>query len=225
MKESVAVIGSGIAGMAAAYYLRNQFDVTLIEKNSYAGGHTNTVNVHESDRSIPIDTGFMVFNETTYPNLVRLFSELGVISYNTSMSFGVRNIDTRLEYSSTGFAGFFAQKRNLVNLRHWNLYSEITKFFKAADELILRGPEPRYTMAEFAKDYSLSRSVMNDFILPMAGAIWSTPPEGILNFPALPLLQFMQNHRMLGIGTQLQWKTVESGSEQYKQKLLDHMKQ
>ena len=220
MKESVAVIGSGIAGMSVAYYLRNQFDVTLIEKNSYAGGHTNTVNVRESDRSIPIDTGFMVFNETTYPNLVRLFSELGVISYNTSMSFGVRNIDTRLEYASTGFAGFFAQKRNLVNLRHWNLYSEITKFFKAADELILRGPEPWYTMAEFAKDYSLSRSVMNDFILPMAGAIWSTPPEGILNFPALPLLQFMQNHRMLGIGTQLQWKTVESGSEQYKQKLL-----
>ena len=220
MKESVAVIGSGIAGMAAAYYLRNQFDVTLIEKNSYAGGHTNTVNVHESGRRIPIDTGFMVFNETTYPNLVRLFSELGVISYNTSMSFGVRNIDTRLEYASTGFAGFFAQKRNLVNLRHWNLYSEITKFFKAADELILLGPEPQYTMAEFAKDYSLSRSVMNDFILPMAGAIWSTPPEGILNFPALPLLQFMQNHRMLGIGTQLQWKTVESGSEQYKQKLL-----
>lgn len=220
MKERIAVIGSGIAGMAAAYYLRHQFDVTLLEKDSYAGGHTNTVNVSEANRSIPIDTGFMVYNESTYPNLVRLFNELGVNGYDTSMSFGVRNSDSNLEYASTGFSGFFAQKRNVASPRHWKLYSEIKRFFKAADKLILREPEAHYRMAEFAKDYSLSQSVMEDFILPMAGAIWSTPPEGILNFPALPLLQFMHNHRMLGIGIQLQWKTVHNGSDQYKKKLL-----
>ena len=219
-KERIAVIGSGIAGMAAAYYLRDLFDVTLIDKNNYVGGHTNTVFVRVGSQTLPIDTGFMVFNETTYPNLTHLFSELGVTSYNTSMSFGVRNIDRKLEYACSGFSSFFAQHHNLFNSKHWKLYLDILKFFKTAKELITQKPDSSFTIADFASKYKLSPMVMKDFVLPMTGAIWSTSSGKILNSPALPLLRFMHNHRMLGIGIQLQWKTVENGSEQYKQKLL-----
>lgn len=220
MKDRIAIIGSGIAGMSAAYYLRNEFDVSIFEKNSYIGGHTNTVTVSEGDRDIPIDTGFMVYNETTYPNLVRLFEDLNVITYNTSMSFGVQNRNRALEYSSDGFSGFFAQKRNLLTPSHWRLYKQILTFFESADHFLKSDPTTEITLSEFAKSYNLGDRVTTDFILPMAGAIWSTPPEGIQSFPALPLLRFMQNHRMLGIGIQLQWKTVLKGSDQYKSKLL-----
>ncbi len=219
-KERIAVIGSGIAGMAAAYYLRDLFDVTLIDKNNYIGGHTNTVFVQIGDRTLPIDTGFMVFNETTYPNLTRMFNELGVTSYDTSMSFGVRNLDRKLEYACSGFSSFFAQRGNLFNPKHWKLYRDILRFFEAAEKLITQKENPSVTIADFAHQYNLSPMVMRDFVLPMTGAIWSTPSEKILNAPALSLLRFMHNHRMLGIGIQLQWKTVENGSEQYKQKLL-----
>jgi predicted NAD/FAD-binding protein len=219
-KERIAVIGSGIAGMAAAYYLRNVFDVTLIDKNNYIGGHTNTVFIRVGEKTLPIDTGFMVFNETTYPNLTRLFNELNVTSHDTSMSFGVRNLDHKLEYACSGFSSFFAQRRNLFHSRHWKLYRDILRFFEAAEKLIARKQNLNVTIEDFANQNHLSPIAMRDFILPMAGAIWSTPSGEILNLPALPLLRFMHNHRMLGIGIQLQWKTVENGSEQYKQKLL-----
>ena len=122
MKPRVAVVGSGIAGMSAAYYLRETCRVSLLERNDYAGGHTNTITIDLQGERVPVDTGFMVFNDTTYPNLVKLFDELEVTSYDTSMSFGVRDQGTGLEYACTGFSTFFAQKRNLVNPRHWKLY-------------------------------------------------------------------------------------------------------
>lgn len=220
MKKEIAVIGSGIAGMATAYYLRNDFDVTLVEKNNYIGGHTNTVFISENGRKVPIDTGFMVFNETTYPNLIRLFQDLGVTSYDTSMSFGVHTPNEANEFACSGFSSFFARKRNLANPVHWKLYREILKFFAHAETLIAQSPPASYTIANFANACQLGERVMNRFVIPMASAIWSTPPQGILNFPALPLLRFMRNHRMLGIGIQLQWKTIDGGSEQYKGKLL-----
>ena len=209
--------------MGAAYYLREHYDVTLVEKNSYAGGHTNTVTVMSHGKPVSVDTGFMVYNETTYPNLVRLFKELEVTSYDTSMSFGVRNESRKLEYACSGFSTFFAQKRNLVNPWHWKLYRDILAFFRAADTLIRDEPLPNFTLADFARRHSLSDLVMDEFVLPMAGAIWSTPCSEILRFPALPLLRFMKNHQMLGVGIQLQWKTVLGGSSQYKTKLLDKL--
>lgn len=206
--------------MGAAYYLREAFDVTLFDKNDYAGGHTNTVTLSLGDSKVSVDTGFMVYNETTYPNLLRLFRELDVASYDTSMSFGVRNVNRNLEYACSGFSTFFAQKRNLLNPIHWKLYRDILKFFRAADALIARDVSAEFTLADFAREYALSSLVLNQFILPMAGAIWSTPRQEILHFPALPLLRFMKNHQMLGVGIQLQWKTVQGGSDQYKKRLL-----
>ena len=220
MKPRIAVVGSGIAGMSAAYYLRETCRVTLLERNSYAGGHTNTITIDLHGRRIPVDTGFMVFNDNTYPNLIKLFNELGVTSYDTSMSFGVRDQGTGLEYACTGFSTFFAQKRNLINPRHWKLYRSILRFFDAADHLIAQGPAADYTLDQFAVDYQLSNRVMDRFVYPMAGAIWSTTCEDIRSFAALPLLRFMKNHNMLGVGIQFQWKTVDGGSDQYKHKLL-----
>ncbi len=220
MKPRVAVVGSGIAGMSAAYYLRESCQVSLLERNSYAGGHTNTITIELQGKQVPLDTGFMVFNDTTYPNLVRLFNELEVTSYDTSMSFGVRDQGTGLEYACAGFSTFFAQKRNLANPLHWKLYRSIIRFFDAADQLIAQAPSPDYTLQQFAIDYQLSSRVMDRFVYPMAGAIWSTTCEDIRSFAALPLLRFMKNHNMLGVGIQFQWKTVDEGSVQYKRKLL-----
>lgn len=220
MKPRIAVIGSGIAGMAVAYYLRKDCDVTLIEKAAYPGGHTNTVTVESKGKRLPVDTGFMVFNETTYPNLTRLFAELEVSTYDTSMSFGVRDAARKLEFACSNASSFFAQKRNLANPNHWKLYREILAFFEAAKRLIREKPEPDFKLKDFAARYRLSDAVMQRFVLPMAGAIWSTPHEDLMDFSALPLLRFMENHRMLGVGIQYQWKTVERGSSQYKRKLL-----
>lgn len=220
MRERLAVIGSGIAGMASAYYLREKFDVYLYEADNYIGGHTNTRFVSEGEKRLPVDTGFMVFNDHTYPNLIRLFDELHVTTYPTSMSFGVRNDNSGLEYSSNKAKGFFAQKRNLVSPAHWRLFKGIKHFFEQALETAETKADPSFTIAEFARANHISEQALRDFVVPMAGAIWSTPPKGILDFPAIPLLRFMKNHQMLGIGIQYQWKTVEGGSQQYKEKLL-----
>ncbi|MEC7906272.1 MAG: FAD-dependent oxidoreductase [Verrucomicrobiota bacterium] len=225
MKPRVAVIGSGIAGMSAAYCLRETCQVSLVERNGYAGGHTNTITIDLQGKRVPVDTGFMVFNDTTYPNLMRLFNELEVTSYNTSMSFGVKDQRSGLEYACSGFSSFFAQKRNLANPRHWQLYRDILAFFDAADRLLVSRPSPYYTLQQFAADYELSNRVMEHFAYPMAGAIWSTTCQDIKSFAALPLLRFMKNHNMLGVGIQFQWKTVEGGSDQYKNKLLGHLPQ
>ncbi len=220
MKDSIAVVGSGIAGMASAYYLRDHFDVHLFEADNYIGGHTNTRFVEEDKKKLPIDTGFMVFNNHTYPNLIKLFKELEVTTYPTSMSFGVRNDNTGLEYSSNQASGFFAQKRRWADPRHWMLLKGMKEFFANALDFSNSHASPDFTIRDFATKYGVSKSVMRDFLIPMAGAIWSTPPQGIMDFPAIPMLRFMKNHRMLGIGIQYQWQTVEGGSQQYKRKLL-----
>jgi predicted NAD/FAD-binding protein len=223
MKPSVAVIGSGIAGMSVAYYLRHRCDVSVYERANYPGGHTNTINIQSEGRSLPVDTGFMVFNETTYPNLTRLFEELKVTTYDTSMSFGVRDAQRRLEFACSNGSSFFAQRRNLANPGHWKLYREILAFFASAKSLIEESPDAEFTLGDFARRFDLSERVMNRFVLPMAGAIWSTSRTDLETFSALPLLRFMENHRMLGVGIQYQWKTVSQGSSQYKRKLLNRL--
>ncbi|MEM9159308.1 MAG: FAD-dependent oxidoreductase [Verrucomicrobiota bacterium] len=223
MKKSVAVIGSGIAGMGAAYYLRKEFDVHLYERNNYIGGHTNTVNLRRDGKNLPIDSGFMVFNDKTYPNLIRLFDELGVDSYDTSMSFGVQNVETGLEFACSGFSSFFAQRLNLAKLPHWKLYKEIIQYFESADTALERPSDPSWTLEEFVGEFGLSPGVVEDFIAPMASAIWSTPNTKIMDFPAQTLLRFLKNHQMLGVGIQLQWKTVKGGSQTYRDSLLSKL--
>jgi uncharacterized protein len=220
MRQTVAIVGTGIAGMACARSLSDQFDLTLFEKNDYFGGHTNTVIVTEGRNRIPIDTGFMVYNEATYPNLVKLFDELGVQTMETDMSFGVQQRDQGLEYACTGLSSFFAQRKNYGKPGHWRLLAEILRFFKVAKAYLSTGRDQTQTLSDFLREHQFKAVFIENYLLPMTAAIWSTPPNTMLNYPAKSLLGFLDNHRLLGVGIQLKWRTVRGGSKNYREKML-----
>lgn len=219
--KSLAVIGTGIAGMATAYLLRNTYRVTLYEKNDYIGGHTNTVFVPEGNKKIPIDTGFMVFNDRTYPNLIRFFDELGIESYDTSMSFSVNHPANGFEISFTDLTTFFPSLSSLLSVERYRLLAGLKELFAAAKEFIANEPDPSLTLGEFLINHETPALVSERFLVPMACAIWSTPPSRMMEYPAATLFRFLVNHGMLGFGVQFQWKTLKGGSQQYKNKLLD----
>ncbi len=218
--ESLAIIGTGIAGMGLAHLVQNDFAITLFEKNDYVGGHTNTVYVEEDDQSVPIDTGFMVFNHVTYPLMLRLFHQLDVPMKKTDMSFAVRHSPTDLEYSGTGLNGLFRQRRNLMSLSFIRMLLAIDRFNSDAIDIL---KDPRYdqwTISDLieAKDYG--DDFFHKYLIPMSSAVWSTPPDKIRMFPAKTLLRFFHNHGFLGLHTQHQWYTVDGGSESYKKRLI-----
>ncbi len=224
--ERIAVIGSGIAGMTVAHNLRDLYDVTLLEKEPTIGGHTNTIEVTDQKGIvIPVDTGFMVFNDPTYPNLNRLFDELGVESTHTDMSFGVHDSRNGYFYASSGIKGFFAQRRNLLSPSHWGMIRGIVTFFELANALLQSNDEAdeKITISEFFKRHKIPSKVANDFIYPMASAIWSTHSNLIHEYPAKSLFRFMSNHGLLGVGQQFQWKTIKGGSRQYRDKLVSRL--
>lgn len=221
--RTVAIIGSGIAGMACAWFLRKTHAVTLFEKNDIPGGHTCTRSVCEGEREVPIDTGFMVYNEHTYPNLLRFFDHLGVQNaIDTNMSFGIQVPATRLAYACSGANSFFAQRARLLSPRHWRLFAEIVRFFREANRFLEQGEDHNTaeTLGEFLREHQFSDDLVFRFVVPMTGAIWSTPPAGMLEYPVATLLRFMKNHGLLGIGTQFQWKTLLGGSRTYRDKVL-----
>jgi len=222
-KPTLAIIGTGIAGLGSAWYLRDLFDITLYDKNNYPGGHTNTVCVEEEGREVPIDTGFMVYNEVTYPHLIQLFDELDIQGMPTDMSFGVNNCATGLEYACTGLNSFFAQRRRFADPRHWQLLREILRFFKAATHFLDNENDPGVSLADFLDRNSFSAHFRDHYLLPQTGAIWSTPPDRMLEYPALALLRFLRNHHLLGVGIQLQWLTLKGGSRNYRDRLLSRL--
>ncbi|MBP9212538.1 MAG: FAD-dependent oxidoreductase [Bacteroidetes bacterium] len=218
--QKIAIIGTGIAGMGAAHFLRHEYDITLFEKNSYAGGHTNTVTIDEEGTPVHIDTGFMVFNQVTYPNLIRLFDELQVPVKKTSMSFSVQHVPTGLEFSGSGLDGLFAQRRNLFSPRYIRMLLQIDRFNKECEEVLT---DPRYasmTLAEYAKEKNFGDDFLYKYIIPMSSAVWSTPIDLMLGFPAFSLVRFFKNHGFLGLDTQHQWYTIHNGSRVYRDILL-----
>lgn len=218
--KSLAVIGTGIAGMYSAYALRQRFQLTLYEKNDYVGGHTHTVEVAEGNRKVSIDTGFMVFNRATYPNLIRLFEELGVPIKPTSMSFSVQQREKGLEFCGSGWNGLFAQRRNLIRPRFWRLLSEINRFNQESVRLLENPGSEDLTVAAYAQQERFHRDFLDDYLIPMSSAVWSTPPDEMLRFPILTLIRFFKNHGFLGLNTQHPWLTVEGGSRVYRDKLI-----
>ena len=217
--KSLAIIGSGIAGMGAAHFLHPRYDLTIYEQGDYAGGHTNTITVDENGRAVPIDTGFMVFNHVTYPNLVRLFRELDVATKKTEMSFAVRHDPSGVEYNGGSMNLLFGQRRNLVNLRHWRMLLRINRFNA---EAIAALDEPRYaamSLREYVAERGYGQDFLDRYLVPMSSAVWSTPPDLMLDFPATTLLRFWHNHGFLGLDTQHQWWTVEGGAKSYVTKL------
>lgn len=210
----IAVVGSGISGLASAWLLAREHDVTLFESNAYFGGHTHTHEVEVGARSYAVDTGFIVFNPANYPLLCRLFAELGVESQPTSMSFALKNERSGLEYNATDLGGLFAQKRNLVSPRFFGMLRDITRFYRDAPAL-LDGDADGPTLAEFLESRRYGAAFRDDHLVPMASALWSTPCAEVLAFPARYLAQFMDNHRMLSLGGRPQWRVVRGGSQRY----------
>jgi predicted NAD/FAD-binding protein len=215
----LAIVGTGIAGMGCAHFLHRQFDLTLYEQNDYAGGHTNTVTVAEAGRAVSMDTGFMVYNEVTYPNLTRLFKELGVQTQPTSMSFGVQVRELGLEYCGSSYARLFAQKRNLFNLRFLRMLMTIARFNSEAVAALNDPRYESYSLGRFAEEKNYGRDFLEQYLIPMASAVWSTPPREMMDFPATSLIRFFHNHGFLGMHTQHPWRTVTGGSRSYAVKL------
>lgn len=215
--ESIAIIGTGIAGMGCAHFLHKQYNIDLYEQNNYVGGHTNTVYVQEGDHEVAIDTGFIVFNDHTYPNLIRLFKQLDVEVKPTNMSFSVQDVASGLEYSSLHL---FAQRKNIFNVKFVNLIFEINRFYKEAEQTLSDERYVHHSLRDYVKEKKYSDTFVYRYLVPMSSALWSTPIDTTLNYPVRVLVQFFRNHGLLGINTQFQWSTVTGGSWQYRNKLI-----
>jgi predicted NAD/FAD-binding protein len=211
----IAVIGSGISGLAAAYYLSRKHEVHLFEKEQRLGGHTHTVTVESSRGPLAVDTGFIVHNDRTYPNLVKLLAELGVATQPSDMSFAVSCRSTGFEYSSRGLSGFFAQRSNIVGLAQYRLLLEILRFNREAPKLLENPEADTLTLGELIDQGGYSSLFTGRYLYPMASAVWSMPAEAIRSFPALTLVRFFDNHGMLGINTHPKWKVIRGGSQSY----------
>jgi predicted NAD/FAD-binding protein len=215
----MAIIGTGIAGLGCAHFLHRRFELTLYEKSDYAGGHTNTIAVPEENRSVPVDTGFMVFNKITYPNLTRLFDELGVAIKPTKMSFSVQHLPTRLEFCGTSLNHLFAQRRNLARPRFWKMLMQINRFNAEAIAALASPQFQNHTVGEYVRERGYGDDFLDFYLVPMSSAVWSTPPDLMLEFPAVALLRFFHNHGFLGLHTQHPWFTVVNGAKSYVEKI------
>jgi predicted NAD/FAD-binding protein len=222
--KKLAIIGTGIAGMSAAYFLKDKYDITIFDKNDYIGGHTNTIDVHDGEKSCPMDTGFMVFNETTYPNLVKLFKKLNVPYVDTDMSFSVRNEPINLEFNGSSLNGIFSQRKNLLNWKFLKMIREILRFNSHADVVLNDSKYDEMSIGDYIMEQGHSEYFFDNFLAPMSSAVWSTPTEKMLEFPARSLVQFFKNHGFVGVNTQLQWKTVDGGSRVYRDILVSSFK-
>lgn len=220
MKEKLAIVGTGIAGLGCAHFLHKDFELELFDTADYIGGHSNTVEVEEEGRKIAMDTGFIVYNEITYPHLTRLFAQIEAPVKNSSMSFSVQHIPDGLEFCGSGINGLFAQRKNLLKPRFWRLLRQINRFNTNAPEILNNNEYAGATLGEYIEKENYSQDLLDYFLIPMSSAVWSTPKELMLNFPIITLVQFFYNHGFLGLNTQHQWKTVDGGSREYVKKII-----
>jgi len=220
ISKKIAVIGSGVAGLTAAYLLDSQHEVTLFEKADRIGGHTHTIPLPEGpDSGTPVDTGFIVFNQKNYPLLCRLFQRLQVKTENTDMAFGLTCRETGLEYCSDFPKGLFAQKRNLIKPSFIQLIRDILRLNQRAKHDLVNGDLSGKTMGQWLKACGVSRAYQEFYLLPMGAAIWSTPSKQMLDFPAERFLQFFDNHGLWDLKDRPQWSFVSGGSQSYIQKI------
>lgn len=215
----IAVIGAGISGLSAAWLLGQAHDVVLFEAAARLGGHANTVRVAGDGGETAVDTGFIVYNEATYPNFIALMEHLGVATQPTEMSFAVSLDDGRLEYSGTSITGLFAQRRNLVSPRFWSMLQDIRRFYRAASRDALTGDAAEISLGDYLAAGGYGAAFRDDHLLPMAAAIWSAPCTEILSYPAAAFLRFHHNHGLLQLTDRPAWRTVTGGSAVYVERL------
>ena len=216
----IAVVGTGIAGLSAAWLLSQRHEVTVFEADSRIGGHCHTVDAGRS----PVDTGFIVYNELTYPNLTALFRHLDVPTKTSDMSFAVSMDDGLLEYSGTNLAGLFAQRSNLASPRFWSMLRDLVRFYQQAPRGV-RDLDPSASLDDYLNGAGFGTAFREDHLYPMAAAIWSTPSLEIGNYPAVSFVRFCENHGLLKFFRRPVWHTVERGSRSYVEKLVDPFRQ
>ncbi len=218
-KPRIAIVGTGIAGLSCAYFLHESYDLTLFELEDRLGGHTHTIDVQEPGRHVAFDTGFMVFNHVTYPLLTRFLRELNVPTQPTSMSFSVQHVPTGLEYNGSSLNHLFAQRRNLIRPGHYRLLLAINRFNAEAVQAL---DDPRWqttTVADYVQARGYGQEFLEKYLVPMGGAVWSSSPERMREFPALTLIRFFHQHGFLGLHTQHPWWTVTGGAREYIRRL------
>jgi predicted NAD/FAD-binding protein len=213
----IAVIGTGIAGLSAAYFLDSRHEVTVYEKETRLGGHSRTVTVDYDGRSIPVDTGFIVFNRRNYPNLTTLFRMLGVAVKDSDMSFGFSTGGGSLEWGAKSLNAVFGQRRNLLRPNFLKLFLDVMRFNSTVENEVERAPG--LTLGELLAKMKMGEAFRWNYLLPMAGAIWSCPPKQMLEFPARVFVRFFANHNLLSVRGQPQWMTVEGGARAYVERL------
>jgi len=214
-RQRIAVIGSGISGLASAWLLNPHHHITLFESSATLGGHTNTVDVHLEGLTHPVDTGFLVYNVRTYPNLIALFNTLGVESVETDMSLSVSLENPRLEWAGSNLATLFGQKRNWVRGAFWVMLYDILRFNKECGTRLNAHVEENDSLKDFLEKRRYSKSFCEWYLLPMAAAIWSCPTGETLNMPFITFVRFCQNHGLLQIFNRPKWRTVKGGAREY----------
>lgn len=213
---NVAIVGSGIAALSSAWLLSQNHRVTIYEKADRLGGHSNTVTAETRMGDVPVDTGFICFNDVTYPNLIALFAHLGVKSRATDMSFAVSLDEGRFEYAAPAL---FAQRRNLLSPRFWSMLREILRFYRQAPGDLAGIGDPELTLGDYLKRQGFSEAFRDDHLLPMAAAIWSSPARMLMDYPAEAFIRFCGNHGLLKLVDRPVWRTVEGGSRTYVERL------
>jgi predicted NAD/FAD-binding protein len=220
---NVAIVGSGISGLTAAHVLSKRHKVTVFESGNYVGGHTNTIDVSEGDRIIPVDTGFIVFNQPNYPNLCRLFSHLGVESRDSDMSFSVRCDRSGIEYNGNSLDSLFIQRANLFRPSHWRMIAEIIRFHRRAPADLRSGLDDSVTVSGYLARHRFSSAFERRYLLPLGASLWSCSAAQFSTFPMRFVIEFLDNHRMLQVDGRPVWKTVRGGSREYVRRLIAQM--
>jgi predicted NAD/FAD-binding protein len=218
-RKRVAIVGTGISSLTCAHVLSRRHEVTLFDGADYIGGHTNTHDIDWKGQKLALDTGFIVFNDWTYPNFLKLLSQLGVKAQPSDMSFSVRCERTGLEYNGTSFNSIFAQRSNLLRWSFWRMLREIVRFNREAPAILER-PDDQTKLSDFLREGRYSREFVDNYLVPMGAAIWSASPEQMQGFPARYFVQFFANHGFLSVDDRPTWRVVEGGSRTYAEKLV-----
>lgn len=218
--QRIAVIGSGIAGLTSAYLLSRHHEVTVFEANDYLGGHTHTKHIERNGRTFPVNTGFIVYNDWTYPNFIKLMQQLGVETQESDMSFSVHDENSGLEYNGTSINSLFAQRINLVRPSFLKMVRDILRFNKETVAALNRGDDLSMTLGEYIKQHGYSKGFRDYYIIPMGAAIWSASTDVMMNFPLEFFLKFFNNHGMLSVDDRPTWRVLSDGSSAYVSELI-----